>query len=360
MGPGEGQFRAHLITAGQTRLNGGAFFYDRAPQVGSVWQWQGRAISISRRMDDGAQAMAVALPQAVGDAPVPHRAGRAAQRLFRGTAFGRRFRADTLPSAVGPTIWLADVLRSFRVGVHRRARNGQNESEATLLVFEDGFPPVNRPLRVIRVEGYDRPGVRRHTAISPMTGAGSASSVLTPQGFRPLADLRPGDTVTTRDAGDVVVVDVRHQKLTGARLRVMPETRPVLMTLPADLPVPTQGGLRLAPNQHVLFRGLLPQQVFGTSEVLIEAGSLARHGLASFEPAVNRQSFTDIVLERPHVICVDGLDVLAATQGGTADGLQLAHRRTPAKPGPGPAPARLLDSGEAEILLGGSPIVTRR
>lgn len=111
--------------------------------------------------------------------------------------------------------------------------------------------------------------------IGPMPSLTSAVPIATPQGYRPLRDLRCGDTVLSRDNGTVPV------------LHVVERTVPALGSFqPVRLRAPYFGLRRdivVAPHQRLVIGGSEVEYIFGREAVLIPAINLVNGFAAVYE-----------------------------------------------------------------------------
>ncbi len=128
----------------------------------------------------------------------------------------------------------------------------------------------------------------------------------TPSGACPVEDLRPGDTVHTRDNGPQPVRWIGSRTLEGPVLRVANHLHPVVIrknALGAGLP---SRDLRLSPGHRLLLLGDHPLLDAGEAEVFVFAGHLAgTRGI--FREAVTRVRYIHFLCDRHEVVRSHGI-----------------------------------------------------
>jgi len=134
-----------------------------------------------------------------------------------------------------------------------------------------GFPPVDRDLDVIAA--YEGPG----SFGQPSLGAGDLASppcftpgtrILTPQGYRPVEDLKVGDLVETRDAGPQPLCWTGEVVLSGQDLQRRPEFRPVRIKAHSFGQGRPGRDLLLSPQHRILVSDWRAELYRGEAEVL--------------------------------------------------------------------------------------------
>ncbi len=133
------------------------------------------------------------------------------------------------------------------------------------------------------------------------------SIILTLDGEKPVADLRDGDRIITRDAGMAVLRGFTRRKITCQTVEIkagsLGHTRPDSdVTLPAGHPI--------------LIRDWRAQALFNARQAVVRADRLID---GEFITEAGRQTLTvyDLHFDRPHILYVDGLEVASEAQAVT-------------------------------------------
>lgn len=129
--------------------------------------------------------------------------------------------------------------------------------------------------------------------------------IATPQGERPVEDLRPGDPVMTRDNGIQTVCWTGGRGLTGAELQRQGHLRPVRIrkgALGGGLP---ERDMMLSPNHRILVASDQTQLYFEEREVLVAAKHLTgTPGIATAQ--VPWTTYIHIMFEQHEVVLSNG------------------------------------------------------
>lgn len=129
--------------------------------------------------------------------------------------------------------------------------------------------------------------------------------IATPEGERPVADLRPGDRVITRDNGIQEICWAGARSFKGAELEKRPELKPIRIAkgaLGAGLP---DRDMSLSPNHRVLVSNDKTALYFEESEVLVAAKHLtALKGVDVQSPRWT--TYIHVMFEQHEVILSDG------------------------------------------------------
>jgi hypothetical protein len=156
-------------------------------------------------------------------------------------------------------------------------------------------------------------------------GLGAAVPVDTPQGLVRAGRLRPGDVVCTLDAGPQPLVAVER-----AAVPLRGTLAPV--TLRAGY-LPMRADLVVAADQGVLFDGGAVEYLFGTEQVLVTAGEVARTLLATrlcgpgMMPLVTPVPARGTLLRSGAMAFAVGAAALPTLRSYEAAALLAAHRR---------------------------------
>lgn len=100
------------------------------------------------------------------------------------------------------------------------------------------------------------------------------SLIETPEGMRPVEDLKVSDLVVTADRGAQPIMWIGGSELTREKLMALPELRPIeIMPGSLGVNIPNRP-LRVSPQHRMMMRSKIAQRVFGVTEVLIPAKKL--------------------------------------------------------------------------------------
>ncbi len=129
----------------------------------------------------------------------------------------------------------------------------------------------------------------------------------TPDGPRPVEQLRPGDLVLTQDQGPQPLCWVGQQQVSG-RGRFAP----------VRFAAGVLGACRdtwLSPQHRVLIQGWQSELLFGEDEVLIPAKALVNGGTVQ-QIARDQVTYCHILMDRHQIVCGDGLASESYYPGG--------------------------------------------
>ena len=316
--------------------------------IGASWCWNGHAVRV-----DGPQDVLI-LGAAQGAADLRGRAARSARKL--GGAALVPNRDDGRLDPAGPLrdgFSVTDGRRQYPVAILRDPQTGR-----LLLAFPGNLPPPRTELWVTTLTQAPR-----HVAPGGPQGVicfTRGTRLRTPDGEVPVEDLLPGDRVITRDDGAQPVLWIGHSYLTGARLHVSPELRPIRIrrfALGGEVP---DGELLVSPQHRVLVRGAAARALFNTDEVLVAAADLIDDQSICVAHSLRGLTYYHLLLARHQVVWANGvpsesfhpaeaeLDRIEPTQRDRLLRLFPNLLRDPSRYG---APARrLLTRAEAAIL----------
>lgn len=132
--------------------------------------------------------------------------------------------------------------------------------------------------------------------------------IVTPQGPRRIEDLRPGDSVQTKDNGAQAVLWTGKRHMTGARLYAMPHLRPIRFrsgALGIDRP---DEDLLVSPQHRMLVRGAAAQSLFHAHEVLVAAEDLLNDGAVCIDRTLREVTYVHVLMERHEIVWANGLE----------------------------------------------------
>ena len=127
----------------------------------------------------------------------------------------------------------------------------------------------------------------------------------TPDGPRPVEDIRPGDVVLTRDVGPQVVSWVGRRSFGLAELMATAALQPVELAVGALGPMRPDRPLRVSPQHRILMTGARCELLFGAGEVLVPALHLAgRRGVRRVLAPV---TYVHLMFDRHQIVKTQGV-----------------------------------------------------
>ncbi|MFV1594731.1 Hint domain-containing protein [Phaeobacter sp. JH20_36] len=296
----------YVISWGQTEVDGLPGAPVSALAAGASWRWRGAPLRV-----DGPGNLLELEP---GDAErdLRRNAARSVRRLV-GLAIepgpqGRDRLADR-PEEDRPETVLRD--RYFVVTDGRRNYTvtliDVGPVQRPLLMFVDSQPPSDRDLWVVdvRMDTGDRRDVRSHTGVICFT---PGTMLRTPAGATPVERLQEGDWIQTRDSGAQQIQWIGARRMTGARLFVAPELRPVRIrggALGIERP---DADLLVSPSHRMLLRGPHVQSLFNTPEVLVAARDLINGREITVDTQLREVTYIHVLLAEHQVLWANGVE----------------------------------------------------
>ncbi|QHQ36389.1 Hint domain-containing protein [Algicella marina] len=131
----------------------------------------------------------------------------------------------------------------------------------------------------------------------------AGSLIATPDGPRPIEDLREGDTVLTRDRGPLPVRWIGQSHQTAETLAQFPELRPVRIAAGA---LGDHAATLVSPHHRILLKGWQAQALYGEDELLAAACNLINDSTisrAGCEPC----TYVHLLFDSHEIVQVDGL-----------------------------------------------------
>ena len=131
--------------------------------------------------------------------------------------------------------------------------------------------------------------------------------IMTPTGLTPIAELKTGDMVLTRDHGAQPIRWIGETKVTRKELFAAPNLQPYRIKSNCFGPGMPFKDLTLSPQHRVLTGGKLVKQMFGDPEMLIAVKHLARLKKVQ-KPAIKKGiTYRHILFDRHEIIFANGL-----------------------------------------------------
>ena len=278
--------------------------------VGATWRWTGDAVRV-----DAPQSVLV-LEGAEGVIDVRQRAARMVRRLI-GVAL-----APPRAGVMQKDFEQQDSDQSFVVTDGRRSYLATlipvPDTGVRLIMFLGEVPPVDCDLWVVRVSVERLCPVAGRASPGGVICFAQSTRILTPDGTKRIEDLRPGDSIQTKDNGAQRVLWTGHRRMTGARLHAMPHLRPIRFrsgALGIDRP---DEDLLVSPQHRMLVKGAAALSLFHADEVLVAAEDLLNDGSICIDRTLREVSFVHVLMERHQIVWANGLETESFHPSNTA------------------------------------------
>ena len=292
-----------VISWSQTEIDG----LDAAPvqhlNVGAAWSWRGDAVRVDGPSD------VLRLDDANGAENLRKRATRMVHRLV-GAALERDVQKQARPLKHSPDTHLMDNSfvvtdggKSYTVTLIEVGRGTQ-----PLLMFLDDIPPRNCELWIVHHTLGTGGGENTSTGSGGVICFTPGTAITTPDGARPIEDLREGDFVQTKDDGPQPIRWIGSRRMTGARLFAMPKLRPIRFksgVLGLDIP---DDELLVSPEHRILVRGDVARSLFNTSEVLVAAKDLINGSSITVDTKLREVTYVHVLLEHHQIMWANGVE----------------------------------------------------
>ncbi|MDP5218109.1 Hint domain-containing protein [Ruegeria sp. 2205SS24-7] len=288
-----------VISWAQTELDGLTAAPLETLTVGAVWSWRGEAVRVDepKGLCDTGRA---------GDDDADRR--HAAQQVQR--MVGAAVEQTTSMGVADPGHPLMD--RSFVVSDGARCFTATlieaGDTVRPLLMFHDGLPPRYEDLHIVQHRFDAWPG----PSITPVAGGvicfTPGTRIRTPDGFRLVEELREGDLVQTRDSGAQEVQWVGKRRMSGARLFVMPDLRPIRFAAGAFEADRPDAELLVSPEHRMLLKGPAAQALFNTPEVLVPARQLINGSSVRVDMGAREVTYVHLLLPAHQIIWANGVE----------------------------------------------------
>jgi hypothetical protein len=296
-----GSLGTFVISWAQTEADG-----VRAPSpdliaVGAAWRWTGEAV----RIDLPGNALILEGGEGLED--LHRRAARMVRRLLGQALTPGRARtrdpATAEDDAPQQGFLLTDGRNSYPATVLRVP-----DSPSLLVVFVGLMPPVGTDLWVVRC------ALDRQALAAPARPEGGVicftpgTLIATPDGPRPIEELRPGDRIDTADNGPQPVLWTGLRRMSGARLYALPHLRPIRIRAAALGTGRPDRALLVSPQHRMLVRGAPARSLFGTPEVLVAAADLVNDDTVRVDMTLREVTYVHVMLESHQIVFAHGLE----------------------------------------------------
>jgi hypothetical protein len=260
-------------------------------RIGCTWRWSG----VVTRLDGHANVLPLGHTRTRPD--VRPRARAIAARLA-GTEL-RPQKAEPDYAAPSNGFVLTDGLRLY-VGRLTQAWG------SWLVAFGDTLPPRDTDLYAVAC-APDLGKQARSAKAQDVLCFAAETLIATPNGSRPVDEIRAGDLVLTYDNGPQRVRWVGQSRLSGLALRRFPQLRPVRVSAAAlGTGVPTED-LLVSPAHRLLVQGPRALALFNQPEVLVCARDLIDGRAVRQDLALHGVSYVHLLLDRHEVLFANGV-----------------------------------------------------
>ena len=288
-----------VISWSQTEVDGLEAASMNALTVGSSWSWSGDALRVDGPSD------VLRLERTDGDANLRKRATHMVRRLV-GAAMTHQTDVNAVEvddPLMDSHFVVTDGRQSYTVTVIETGPGSQ-----PLLMFLNTIPPRNTGLWIV----HQSVGARAARPVDAAQGGvicfTPGTRISTPDGIRLIEELREGDKIMTRDSGPQEVMWIGRRRMTGARMFVMPELRPIRFR-PGALGIerPDQE-LLVSPEHRMLIRGQVARTLFNTPEVLVPARDLVNGSTIFVDLKIREVEYIHLLLPHHQVIWANGVE----------------------------------------------------
>lgn len=291
-----------VLSWAQTEVDGIAAAPCALLAVGATWRWAGQAV----RVDGPADVLV--LGHAEGMDELRRRAARMVRRLV-GAALGpgpglrpARDLPETAEPAPEHGFSVTDGRRVYTLTLVAVPGTG-----ARLLVAVGDLPPADTDLWVVSASLAAAEAPRLDPDLGGVICFAAGTRIRCEQGLVPIEALRPGDRVVTRDNGPQPVLWTGARRMTGARLHVMPELRPVRLRAGAFGTGQPDADLLVSPRHRMLVAAPATLALFNTPEVLVAAEDLVDGRAVTVDMACREVTYVHALFERHEIIWANGL-----------------------------------------------------
>ena len=298
-----------VISWSQTEVDGLKAASTSTLNVGATWSWHGEAVRV-----DGPNGL-LRLDQADGEANLRRRAARTVMRLV-GAVIQNTNEVDTVEvdePLMDNNFVVTDGVQSYTVTVIDTGLGS-----APLLMFLDEMPPRETDLWIV----HHSLGQQCRTQGGAVEGGvicfTPGTRIATPDGPRLVEDLREGDMVQTRDNGAEPILWIGSRRMTGARLFVAPELRPIRFQAGALGIERPDEELLVSPAHQMLVRGAAAKALFNTSEVLVPARELVNGTNITVDCALREVTYVHLLLPSHQIVWANGVETESFHPANTA------------------------------------------
>ena len=285
-----------VIPWGQTAIDG-----DMSPDIdvvrpGAGWLWTGETTRVDGPSD------VLLLDNAHQSSDLHRRAGLKVRRMFGNSLKnqqGLQDEDDTLFGSFftvtnGRQVW---TITAVSMGAGRKP----------LLMFCDDVPPHETVLWVVNE------AIKTDVRHAPSQTPGGVicftpgTAIATPDGPKDVACLMEGDVVQTQDNGAAEILWIGRRIVSGARMKVQPNLRPIRLregALDRDVP---DAGLLVSPDHRMVLRGPRARTLFNADEVLVTARDLVNDSTIVRAHGLTHVTYIHMMLGQHEIVFANGV-----------------------------------------------------
>jgi hypothetical protein len=257
-----------------------------ALRIGSVWTWSGDLASLAAPVR----------------APRHLQARQRVMRMIHGAA-PQDVQTPDDSGLWSPYFTLTDGTRRFPVELIERP------NDAPLLMFVGDVPPRHTELWVHHI-GDGARCLQKATDVAQNVLCFIAGTLIrTPTGVMRVEDLHEGSLIQTKDNGAQAVLWSGQRKITGARMYINPELRPIRLRASSILAGQPTHDLWLSPEHRVLLAGSAARDLFNVPEVLVRARDLLNDGSICTDYTLKSVTYHHLMLPSHNVVWANGVEV---------------------------------------------------
>lgn len=310
-----------VIAWTQTEVDGLAAAPWAALGAGSVWRWRGEAVRV-----DG-PGNVIMPDRSTEDAALRKAAARRVRQLVGAALQDRRdvSAVDVDSPLLETGFVVSDGTRSFAVTVIEVGAGAP-----PLLMFVNAIPPRDTDLWVVHRNAGAPRGAR--SADSGVICFTPGTRIDTPDGPRRVETLREGDAVQTRDNGAQDILWIGRRRISGARMFVRPELRPVRLDPGALGMERPERALLVSPDHRLLIRSHAARALFNSAEVLVPARALVNGATIRVDLAAREVTYIHLLLRDHQILWANGVETesfhpAGADLGALSDGERIRLQR---------------------------------
>ena len=293
---GQGHTGTYVITWQQVRTIGGGGRIDAITE-GMVLHWSGRAV----RLDGPPSVLLLTDPVCIGEGDASGAGGGGAD-----------------PAETEDLVPENSILVTDGDALYTLILIETGSVIGPLILFEDGLPPEDTPLTVLRARGGEAPVTRHGGVDGHMICFTRGTYIRTPEGPRPVEDLAEGDLVSTKDDGPREIRWIGTRDITGARMFAMPELRPVRIRAGALGDGLPERDLWVSPDHRMLYSGPNARALYNTPEVLVTARALINDRSITVDHALRETTYVHLLFDRQQILWANGAETESFHPGQAA------------------------------------------
>jgi len=283
----------------QTEIDGEQNPATAAVREGATWRWNGEAVRV-----DGPDHILL-----TGDADerlqLRRRVSRSLKRLL---AAELKVRVPNDVPIEGEPIFDEGFVVTDGRSSYAAAFVEMVPNELPLIVFSGRLPVQGCDMWVVRTFAKEAPVTRISEFDTGVICFTEDTMIDTPDGARPVQDIREGDWVLTKDNGSQQVIWRGARRMSGARFFAMPELRPVRIRAGAFEAGRPDRDLLVSPRHRVLVKGPTARALFNTDEVMVAAEHLINDHSILVDYNVVSTRYHHLLLEDHQVLWANGVE----------------------------------------------------